>query len=99
MNSQATAGVSDDEQGLASGLVNKSIQIGGALMMAVVTAILGSAEPGHAGELIGGMVPAIVVIAGLTVVALFVTVGVLVWERRPRPDSVETDSERESVSA
>lgn len=99
VNSQATAGVSDDEQGLASGLVNTSIQIGGALMMAVVTAILGSAEPGRAGELIGGMVPAIVVIAGLTVTALLVTVGVLAWERRPRRDLVETDSEKTVVSA
>ncbi|ORM25894.1 MFS transporter [Williamsia sp. 1135] len=82
VNSQATAGVSDDEQGLASGLVNTSIQIGGALMMAVITAILGSAEPGRSGELIGGMVPAITVIAALTVVALLGTVVVLALERR-----------------
>ncbi|WP_207842677.1 MFS transporter [Williamsia soli] len=82
VNSQATAGVSDDEQGLASGLVNTSIQIGGALMMAVITAILGSAEPGRPGELIGGMVPAITVIAALTVVALLGTVVVLALERR-----------------
>ncbi|WP_245938055.1 MFS transporter [Williamsia limnetica] len=82
VNSQATAGVSDDEQGLASGLVNTSIQIGGALMMAVITAILGSAEPGRPGELIGGMVPAITVIAALTVVALLGTLVVLLFERR-----------------
>lgn len=82
VNSQATAGVSDDEQGLASGLVNTSIQIGGALMMAVITAILGSAEPGRPGELIGGMVPAITVIAVLTVVALVSTLGLIGWERR-----------------
>ena len=53
VNSQHTAGVFDNEQGLASGLVNTSIQIGGALMMALITAISGSAEPGQAGELIG----------------------------------------------
>lgn len=82
VNSQATAGVSDDEQGLASGLVNTSIQIGGALMMAVITAILGSAEPGRPGELIGGMVPAITVIAALTVGALLGTLVVLLFERR-----------------
>lgn len=99
VNSQATAGVSDDEQGLASGLVNTSIQIGGALMMAVITAILGSAESGGPGELIGGMVPAIVVIAGLTVVALVVTVGVLAWERRPGRAAVEADPEDAVVSA
>lgn len=99
VNSQATAGVSDDEQGLASGLVNTSIQIGGALMMAVITAILGSAEPGSPGELIGGMVPAIVVIAGLTVVALMVTVGVLAWERRPGRVVAEPDRDKAAVSA
>jgi len=85
VNSQATAGVADEEQGLASGLVNTSIQIGGALMMAVVTAILGSSEPAEAGDLIGGMVPAITVIAALTTVALVITVVVIVAQRRRVP--------------
>lgn len=82
VNSQATAGVSDEEQGLASGLVNTSIQIGGALMMAVITAILGSSEPSAPGELIGGMVPAITVIAILTTVALVTSIGVIIAGRR-----------------
>ncbi|PXW26827.1 UNVERIFIED_CONTAM: MFS transporter [Williamsia faeni] len=82
VNSQATAGVADEEQGLASGLVNTSTQIGGALMMAVTTAMLRSSEPGAPGELIGGMVPAITVIAILTVVALVTSVGVILAGRR-----------------
>ena len=82
VNSQATAGVADEEQGLASGLVNTSTQIGGALMMAVTTAMLSSSEPGAPGELIGGMVPAITVIAILTVVALVTSVGVIIAGRR-----------------
>ncbi|MGW4637629.1 MFS transporter [Sphaerisporangium sp. NPDC004334] len=40
LNIQATAGVADDEQGLASGLLNTSGQVGGALMLAVVTAVV-----------------------------------------------------------
>ena len=34
---QATAGVADHEQGLASGLVNTSFQLGGAIGLAIVT--------------------------------------------------------------
>ncbi|MEU9890456.1 MFS transporter [Sphaerisporangium sp. NPDC051011] len=39
LNIQATAGVPDDEQGLASGLLNTSGQVGGALVLAIVTAV------------------------------------------------------------
>ncbi|WP_449062461.1 MFS transporter [Planomonospora algeriensis] len=42
LNIQATNGVSDDEQGLASGLLNTSGQVGGAVVLAVVTAVLTS---------------------------------------------------------
>jgi len=51
LNIQATAGVRDDEQGLASGLLQTSFQIGGALVVAAVSAVLaanqsvGSASP------------------------------------------------------
>jgi MFS family permease len=42
LNIQATAGVADDEQGLASGLVNTSFQVGGAIVTAVVSAAITS---------------------------------------------------------
>ena len=42
LNIQATNGVADHEQGLASGLLNTSVQVGGALVLAVVTAVLTS---------------------------------------------------------
>lgn len=42
LNIQATNGVDDDEQGLASGLLNTSGQVGGAIVLAVVTAVLTS---------------------------------------------------------
>jgi MFS family permease len=45
MNIQATSGVGDHEQGLASGLVQTSFQIGGALGLAIVTAVVS----GHVG--------------------------------------------------
>ncbi|HYF72729.1 MAG TPA: MFS transporter [Nocardioides sp.] len=74
INAQATSGVADDEQGLASGLVNTSVQIGGAVVLAVISAILGNAAesegPAQVGELIPGMV------SGLQVIAVLAAVGV-----------------------
>ena len=74
VNAQATTGVADHEQGLASGLVNTSIQIGGAVVLAVVTAVLDGAGHGDAGhgELLPGMHAAIAVVVG---VAALGTVG------------------------
>ncbi|GII75548.1 MFS transporter [Sphaerisporangium rufum] len=40
LNIQATNGVADEEQGLASGLLNTSGQVGGALVLAVVAAVV-----------------------------------------------------------
>jgi sugar phosphate permease len=40
LNMAATAGVKDHEQGLASGLVNTSFQVGGAIGLAIVTAVI-----------------------------------------------------------
>ncbi|GAB2639944.1 MFS transporter [Gordonia jinhuaensis] len=86
INSQATAGVHDDEQGLASGLVNTSIQVGGAIMLAVVTAILSSAHGTAApGALAPGAATAITVICAAAGVGFAATLVVLFLERRRRP--------------
>ena len=42
MNVQATAGVANAEQGLAAGLFNTSFQIGGAILVAIVSAVVSS---------------------------------------------------------
>lgn len=42
LNVQATAGVSDHEQGLAAGLVQTSFQMGGAVVLAAVTSVVGA---------------------------------------------------------
>ncbi|GAC69894.1 putative drug resistance protein [Gordonia soli NBRC 108243] len=90
VTSQGTAGVSDSEQGLASGLVNTSVQVGGAVMMAVVTAVLSSSsEPNRPGELLGGMTTAIYVVSGLSVVGLVGAIAVIAASRRRHADSVE----------
>lgn len=46
LNIQATNGVRDDEQGMVSGLLNTSIQVGGAIFLAVVTAVITAASHG-----------------------------------------------------
>src|SRR5205814_5778797 len=47
LNIQALSGVRDDEQGLASGLVGSSFQIGGAIVLAITTATILVHTPVH----------------------------------------------------
>jgi sugar phosphate permease len=95
VNAQATAGVADNEQGLASGLVNTSIQIGGAVVLAVITAILGAGGATSVtkpGELLPGMTTAIAVVVGVSLLGVAMTVVRLASRSRigravERPDS------------
>jgi MFS family permease len=75
VNMQATAGIADSEQGLASGLVNTSIQIGGAVVLAAITAILsgGSGSATRHGELLPGMTTAIAVVVGVSALGVVMT--------------------------
>ncbi len=83
-NIQATAGVVDDEQGLAGGLFNSSAQIGGAVVLAVVTAVLtangGAGASAHA--LLGAFRPSLAVISGVSVLGLLLAVRGLLAARR-----------------
>src|SRR6202021_2360892 len=89
LNAQATAGVVDHEQGLASGLLNTSLQLGGAIVLAVVTAILGAhGTPVH-DQLLPGMKTAIYVVVGVSAAAVILTVAYLY---RFRGEGVEVES-------
>jgi MFS family permease len=81
INAQGTAGVAEHEQGLASGLVNTSMQIGGAIVLAVVTAIIGNDPKAPHGQLLPGMSTAIAVVVGVSAVGLLLT-GLLLLSRR-----------------
>jgi sugar phosphate permease len=91
INAQATSGVADDEQGLASGLVNTSVQIGGAVVLAVISAILGNAAesegPAQVGELIPGMVTGLQVIAVLAAVGVAASLATVVLGGRRAADA------------
>ncbi|GAA1291884.1 MFS transporter [Planotetraspora silvatica] len=69
LNIQATNGVRDEEQGLASGLLNTSGQVGGAVVLAVVTAVLTS---GSQADPIAGFR------AAITVSVVFALIGLVV---------------------
>jgi EmrB/QacA subfamily drug resistance transporter len=82
LNVAATNGVAPEEQGLAGGLVNTSFQFGGALVLAVVTAVNSAAAGtgGSPGAVLDGFHAAIVV----SVVAGILGVVATTFRRRVR---------------
>ncbi|PJJ73535.1 MFS transporter [Diaminobutyricimonas aerilata] len=81
---RATSGISNDEQGLAAGLVQSSSQVGAALVLAVTTALIaggGQVAGASAGQLLDGFRPGLVL---STVVALVGFAVALAPRRRPR---------------
>jgi MFS family permease len=77
LNIQATAGIADSEQGLASGLVSTSFQVGGALVLAVVSAIVTS-QTGSATDpesVLDGYRPALAVVTLVAVLGLLVALA------------------------
>jgi MFS family permease len=93
LNISATAGVDDREQGLASGVLQTSFQIGGAIVLAVVTAVIDGHGGGHpaAAPTLAAFRPALDVITGVAVLGLAVALtGLRVpW---PRPASAVVTS-------
>ncbi|WP_348789035.1 MFS transporter [Leifsonia sp. NPDC080035] len=68
---QATTGVTDDEQGLAAGLVQTSAQVGGALALAVTTALIsGGTEGSGAAAQLDHFRPGLYLSAALAVAGL-----------------------------
>ncbi len=66
----ATAGVPDSEQGLAASMFQTSFQVGGAVVLAAVTAVVDAAGASHittAAATLGAYRPALAVITGVSV--------------------------------
>jgi predicted MFS family arabinose efflux permease len=102
MNIQATAGVPAHEQGLASGLVNTSFQVGGAIGLAIVTAVV-SANTGTGGDaasMLDGFRAGLGVVTAISVLGLGVaSAGVALGarERRLAVAPLPAEPEREAA--
>ena len=87
LNMAATGGVAPEEQGLASGLVYTSFQIGGAIELAIATAVIdagtaaSSAPAGSSAALLDGFHPAILTSLAIAVIGIGITVVPLLRER------------------
>jgi MFS family permease len=98
LNVQATNGIADREQGLAAALVQSSTQIGAALVLAVVTAVVSSrlGAPGDRAALLHAYRSALVVVAGVAGGGLLLVFWGLASSRRqpavsPLPVSAPAD--------
>jgi EmrB/QacA subfamily drug resistance transporter len=81
LNIQAVAGVADHEQGLASGLLNTSFQVGGAVGLAIVSAVVSSVDPA---SMMDAFRPAVAVSAGIAGLGLLIAGSALVPAARAR---------------
>jgi len=100
LNIAATNGVAANEQGLASGLVSTSFQFGGALVLAVVTAVndANTVADGSAQGLLDGFQAAVVV--SVIAATLGVLVSALPLGRRTEPATeVEPHLDAEDAEA
>jgi MFS family permease len=86
VNAQATTGIADNEQGLASGLVNTSLQVGGAVLLAITAAVLGTSSSTRAvhDQLLPHMHAAIGVVAAITAAGVVLTLGRLAVMRQAK---------------
>jgi len=103
LNVQATSGVADEEQGLAGGLVQTSGQLGGAIVLASVTAVIAAhTQTGaSAAAVLSGFKPGLVLAAIVAGLGLIVAVSGLRRERATEGADervVEVDNERELAS-
>ncbi|MER7404621.1 MFS transporter [Streptomyces sp. NPDC000070] len=95
LNVQATNGVDEHEQGMVSGLLNTSVQVGGAIFLAVVTAVVtaNSPEQGNASPqaVLDSYRPGLVVVTLIALAGLLITLTGL-RPRRRQPSVVVAKS-------
>ncbi|MFG2573979.1 MFS transporter [Streptomyces sp. NPDC048481] len=103
LNIQATNGVADREQGMVSGLLNTSVQVGGAVFLAVVTAVVTAGAPADPTPqaVLDSYRPGLTVVTVIAAAGLLITLPGLRTRRSPgsvvvagsstaRPEAKET---------
>jgi EmrB/QacA subfamily drug resistance transporter len=96
---QATSGIDDSEQGLASGLVQTSGQVGAALVLAVVTALIASGQSSHGSSDFTQFHTGVNLVTGVAITGLLLNLLPLLNLRRNRSPEAETEAEAELEAA
>ncbi|WUD77075.1 MFS transporter [Streptomyces sp. NBC_00510] len=94
---EGTSGIPDHEQGLAGGLLNTSMQIGGAIGLAIVTAVLTAGNGGKSGPetLLAGFTPAMITVTVLAAIGLLVALSGSLGRRRVPAQTDRSTDRRE----
>nr|WP_297619463.1 MFS transporter [Nocardia sp.] len=91
INIQATSGIDDDEQGLAAGVLQTSMQVGAAIVLAVTTAIISSGS--HTGttpaEALDNFRPGLQFAAGVAIVGALVALTSFLPKWRGRKEAAK----------
>ncbi|NNH74102.1 MFS transporter [Nocardia uniformis] len=85
INIQATSGIDDDEQGLAAGVLQTSMQVGAAIVLAVTTAIITSGvhtSDANPAEVLDNYRPGLEFAAGVAIVGALVALSAYLPKRR-----------------
>jgi len=89
LNMAATDGVANHEQGLASGLVNTSFQLGGAVVLAIVTAVVSGSGGAGSASLLHGYHVGLGVVAGISLLGFAAVASSLFGGRAAVEEAVE----------
>ncbi len=96
INIQATTGIDDHEQGLAAGVLQTSMQVGAAIVLAVTAAVISDAgDATSTAGVLDAYRPGLGLAAGVAALGAVVSVVGLAWQGRRR---VEPEPEPELVS-
>lgn len=87
LNIQATNGVDDHEQGMVSGLLNTSVQVGGAIFLAIVTAVVTASASDDASPqaVLDSYRTGLIVVTAIAVAGLLITATGLRKQRTQGP--------------
>jgi hypothetical protein len=92
---QATQGIDDSEQGLASGLVQTSGQVGAALILAVLTALIAGGAPAGSDPSFGEYHPGVNLVTAVALIGLLLNlVPLLNRNRAGQPQNVGSQPAR-----
>jgi predicted MFS family arabinose efflux permease len=94
VNIQATSGIDDEEQGLAAGVLQTSMQVGAAVVLAVTTAIIASGPVGEPtpASMLDAYRPGLVFATVVSIVGALVAVLALVpWRNREVVEEIDPD--------